>query len=462
MSTVSSAPRAGRLALWNALGAHPFTVLAALFLIGMAFPFLLRHDSEWEDVYVRAANHLRTGETIYRPDEGYVYPPFMAVLALPFALLPQAVERLAWYLVNAGCTLLLCRWAWQLAGGGRLGGGRLEGRGSVFWGERLACLLGLACGFRYVIDGLAHQQTDVVLGALVLGGCLALRQSRAIWAATCFGIAAGAKCTPLLWCGYLLWRRQWRAAGWLLVVAAGVNLLPDLIHGPPGGGLWLAEWFRRYLLPLTGADYVPGIWYSEIVYNQSLSGAINRWFTTHWTWTAAGFSVINRSNIPSPAVLKALLYGIEITLLAGALLAFRRGRAKMPPAGEALEYGIVLLLMLLCSPMSSKPHFCTILLPAFCLGRRAIGQRDWLLGVALGGAIIMGSLATKGLCGGEAAALALWYGNVMWSALFLLAGCGYALSDQPEARAPGRRSRLIAAASGPSAPSDRGGRPDKR
>lgn len=430
MATISTAPRTGRAVLWNRLGTRPFTLLAVLFLIGTAFPFLLRHDSEWEDVYVRAANHLRAGETIYRADEGYVYPPFMAVLALPFALLPQPLERLAWYLVNAACTVLLCRWAWQIAGGGRLEGG------AVAWGERLACVLGLACGFRYVMDGLAHQQTDVVLGALLLGGCVALRRGRAALAATCFGVAAGAKCTPLLWCGYLLWRRQWRAAGWLVAVAVGVNLLPDFIHGPPGGGLWLGEWFRRYLLPLTGADYVPGIWYSEIVYNQSLAGAVNRWFTTAWTWTASGFAVVHRPTVPSPVALKALLYGTELMLLAGAAFAFRRGRSRVPPADEALEYAVVLLLMLLCSPMSSKPHFCTVLLPAFCLGRLAVGRRDLPAGLALAGAILMGSVATKGLCGGEAAALAMWFGNVMWGALFLLGGCGYALL-----REPGPRSR---------------------
>ena len=424
MATISSAPRTGRAVLWNRLATRPFTLLAVLLLIGTAFPFLLRHESEWEDVYVRAANHLRAGETIYRAEEGYVYPPFMAVLALPFALLPQPAERFAWYLVNAACTLLLCRWAWQLAGGGRLEGG------PVARGERLACVLGLACGFRYVMDGLSHQQTDVVLGALLLGGCRALGRGRAGLAATCFGVAAGAKCTPLLWCGYLLWRRQWRAAGWLTVVAAGVNLLPDLVHGPPGGGLWLAEWFRRYLLPLTGADCLPGSWYSEIIYNQSLAGAVNRWFTTGWTWTASGFGVVSRPDIPSPAALKALLYGVELTLLAGVALAFRRGRSRVPPAGEALEYGVVLLLMLLCSPMSSKPHFCTVLLPAFCLARLAVGRRDRWLALVLAGAIVLGSLATKGLCGGDAAALALWFGNVMWMALFLLAGCAHALVNE--------------------------------
>src|SRR5262249_8797691 len=154
-------------------------------------------------VYVRAANHLRAGEAMYQPAEGYVYPPFMATLVLPCTLLPPVVERLAFYLVSVLCALCLCRWAWQLAGGGPLPGFQ-----PYALREHFIWLLGLACGFRYVIDCLSHQQTDLVIGALVLGGCVALSHSRPLLAATWFGLAAGAKCTPLLWCGYLLWRRQ--------------------------------------------------------------------------------------------------------------------------------------------------------------------------------------------------------------------------------------------------------------
>ena len=32
-----------------------------------------------------------------------------------------------------------------------------------------------------------------------------------------------------------------------------------------------------------------------------------------------------------------------------------------------LEFSLVFILMMLLSPQSSKPHFCTLLLPAFCL-----------------------------------------------------------------------------------------------
>jgi len=181
---------------------------------------------------------------------------------------------------------------------------------------------------------------------------------------------------------------------------------------------------------LTASDHVPGSWYSEIVYNQSVSGAINRWFTTGWTWTPdAGFAVVHRESLLSPASLKWLVYGLELAFLIGALLAIGRRKASSGSIDstqrprEGVAYSVALILMLLFSPMSSKPHFCTLLLPAFCLARLALTRPSHRLGLCLAAAIAAGTAGIKGLWGGEAAALALWCGNVMWSTIFLFAGC---------------------------------------
>jgi len=407
------------------LKTHPVTFGGLVLLAGLAVSFVSRRESEWDDVYLRAANHLRAGEPIYQWGEGYVYPPFMAALTLPFTFLPPFWERLAWYLVNVFCLIWLVRWAWQLAGGGPL-----QEAKAPDMQEYMIFLLGLACGLRYAIDCLAHQQTDLFIGTVVLGGCMALLHSHPLLAATCFGIAAGSKCTALLWCGFLVWRRHWFAAGWLVCTALGVNLLPNLIHAPPDGGWWIAEWFDRFIRPLTASDHVPGSWYSEIVYNQSVSGAINRWFTTGWTWTPdAGFAVVHRESLLSPASLKWLVYGLELAFLIGALLAIGRRKASSGSIDstqrprEGVAYSVALILMLLFSPMSSKPHFCTLLLPAFCLARLALTRPSHRLGLCLAAAIAAGTAGIKGLWGGEAAALALWCGNVMWSTIFLFAGC---------------------------------------
>lgn len=410
--------------LW--LRSYPYFLLAAIFFCVVAVPFLRKTDSQFDNVYLRAAQRLQAAEDFYPLKDGYLYPPLMAWLSIPLTYIPPAVARVIWLGINLGCLSLLWIWSWRLAGGVRL-------NSSTDWREHLICWLGLACAFRYGLDCLQNQQTDLVIAALVVGGCVALRPSQeagarlgVVIAATCFGVAAGMKCTALLWAPYLLWRGRWLAALWVAVVAIGLNLLPNLTSTPEHGGLWLGEWVHRYLSVLTRADHSPGIWGSAVTLNQSWSGALYRWFATTWTWDAAGFAVAGRADAFSPQALKIVVYGSELVMLGVA--AWVMGLAKSPRKSSglnvtSLEYSLVILLMVLLSPMSSKPHFCILLLPAWVVARCAIENRSWLLGAFLALSIATGALAIKDLATANLASVAMWYGGVTWGALFLLFGC---------------------------------------
>jgi hypothetical protein len=410
--------------------ARPYTLLAVLFFGASAIPFQVRHDSEWDEVYVRAARHLLAGQHLYIPpaeSAGYVYPPFSALLAIPFTWLPHGAARAIWYALNVLCIIGLIGWAWRLSGGQKLE------EGGVGWREHLVMVLGLVCASRYIMDCLAHQQVDLVVGALLLGGCLLLSRSRSWSAATAFGLAAAIKCTALLWFPYLILRGRWRAAVWLVVVAVGVNLLPDLVKRPQWGGCWLGEW-SSLLAPMRSADSVPGTWTSAIIYNQSLAGLANRWCCTDYVWTEDDCDVANRPDPASPRTVKLLLYGAELGLVLLVLLVagIRRPEQTAPgadgmPDRTVIEYSIVLLMMLLLSPMSSKPHFCTMFLPAFCLARLAIFRAQRWCWFTLIVAIVAGTITQKGLLGERWSSLFLWWGGVTWSALFLLGGCLWAL-----------------------------------
>jgi hypothetical protein len=412
---------------------YPYTVALVLMLGGMTAPFLLRHDtSEWDDVYVRAARHLRSGEKIYAPGEAYVYPPLMALLAVPFTLAPQAAERLAWLLINAACLALVLRWAWRMSGGGKL-----EGPEPAAAPEHVIWLLGLACAFRYAIDCLSHQQNDLLTAALVFGGCVALTKSRPYLAATGFGLAAAIKCTPLLWTVYLAWKGRGRAAACVLGVAVAASLAPDLLHSPASGGIWLTAWLKSCLTPITARGFYPGVWFSDAVFNQSVSGAAYRWLVTTWSWAGGSVRVAQRAAAPSPLAVKAVVYAVEAGLAIAAAWAVGRGRrhpADQDDERRPAEFSVVLLLMLLFSPMSSKPHFCTMLLPAFCLARRAVCDKNRSAGLFLALAVAAGVAGTKGLWGGNLSVLALWCGNVMWSAVFLCAGCFQVLAVRRPAK----------------------------
>jgi hypothetical protein len=410
--------------------------------LALAVPFCLRQDSEWELVYVRAADHLWKGEDVYRPEDGYLYPPFMAWAALPFRALPAPLLRGSWLLVNLLCLAALLRWSWRLARGPRLEGGPPAARA-----EHAAALLGAACGLPYLHNCLAHQQTDLVIGALLLGGCLLLGRGRSLRAATCLGLAAAIKCTPLLWAPYLVWRRRPAAAAWLVAVALGVNFLPDLVSTSPAGRPWLAEYGARYLRPLTAAGHVVGSWGSEIIYNQSLAGAGQRWLATSWEWGATTCTVQPRPAPVGPLALRGLVYAVGALLVSAAAWACGRpirsardepgdaGGGETPVGRHGLECGVVLLLMLLLSPMSSKAHFGVLILPGFCLARAAPASRAPLPRGLLLAAVALAALGSKDPLGERLYTLTLWYGSVTWETLALLLGCLFVLRQDAGAAA---------------------------
>lgn len=409
---------------------HPIAVAAVVLFVAVAGPFVWRRHSEWTDVYVRAAHHLRAGESVYQLGEGYVYPPFMAVLVVPFTYLSMRWSLIVWYLINVAATILLFRYAWKLPSGDAMRADVEVSRQSWSMREWIIMLLGSVCAIRFVSDCLTHQQTDLVIAAALMAACAALCRSRTWLGATLLGAAAGAKCTPLLWCAFLLWRRQWLAAGWLVIVAGGVNLIPNLISTPEPRLLHLADWFQQFLAPLSHSPFYP---YSDQIYNQSLCGAVNRWYTTGWEWTGGRVALVAHGDPTGPTVLKAGAYVVNSMLVLLVLCLsgnHRRAESTGRPDREVWRHSAMLLLMVICSPMSSKSHFCLLLLPGFCVARYAVETQDRVATGLLAAAIGIGTVGIRGLVGEDVATLALWYGNVMWSALFLFAACVYVLSSE--------------------------------
>ena len=93
--------------------------------------------------------------------------------------------------------------------------------------------------------------------------------------------------------------------------------------------------------------------------------------------------------------------------------------------------------MLLLSPMSSKPHFCTLVLPGFCLARLAVDRSYLAAGVAVAVAAAAALLSNKDLLGAGLYTIMLWHGTVMWDATALLAGCLFVLARGASAGAAG-------------------------
>jgi hypothetical protein len=411
---------------------RPYTLAALVFFAVLIAPFCLRKRSDWDEVYIAAAERLTRGDDVLQG--GFVYPPINAWLPLPFVSLPKVPRRLLWFAVNAAALVVLVRIAWDLSGGGRL-----QGEPHVSGREHLICILGLLCGGCYVLDALTNQQTDILLAALVLAGCRLLCTRRDMAAGVTFGLAAAIKCTPLLWAPYLLWRRRWRAALLVPLVAVGMNLVPDWTHPNGRPGSRLVDWGRRLLAPMAERERDIGIWACGLSSNHSTAGVCYRLLAWQPTWQNRQFTAAPRPGRPSPTQLKMVAYSVMLVFvsifLTCSIFGARRARAALTdrqPSPIAFEYGLVLILMLVLSPQTSKPHFCTLLFPGFCLARAALTWRSRLQGAFLLAAMVSGLASNKDLVGGYFYDWAVWYGNISASAIWLFAGCCLALARYPQ------------------------------
>ena len=402
---------------------RPYTLLAVLFLIILAFPSFLRKPQDWECVYVPAAERLADGDNIFQMD--FVYPPINAWLALPFVGLSRLPTRLLWYAINMTALMVLILGAWRLSGGGRLDGTpRVSGREQViFW-------LGLGCGISSCLDAITNQQTDLIVAALVIMGCLALSRQYDVRAALWFGLAAAIKCTPLLWAGYLAWRKKWAASALVVIASVGINVLPDLTH--PDESSHLLDWGKRFLMPMADRKHDFGQWHCGMGGNQSVAGLCQRWLVYEAVWQEDDLvGVVSEARV-TPETLRAVALGTMFLLLAAGLICTWRIPADTDKPSNlrpetGLQYGMVLILMVLLSPHSSKPHFCTLLLPGFCVARAALHWPNRRLLALLGAALACAMISNCDLVGDWLYSWGKWYGSLAWCSVFLFAGCCWVL-----------------------------------
>ena len=411
---------------------YPYALLAIIVFGAMSFSFLHSRTGDWEVTYLLSAKHLWNAQSVYHNGDGYIYPPFPALFSLLFAYLPGILPKLAWYAVTVACFIFLVRWAWKLAGGPPL-----QGRRWAVASEHVAFAVALIPGMTYAFNCISHSQTDILIGFAIIAGCVAFTRGRSFLAATLYGLAAAMKGPALIWFPYLIARRKPLAGGWMILVFIGVNLLPNLIAPASRHSLLLSDWAHDYLLPKKTANVYPDVWFSES--NQSILGSVTRWTTTRWEWRGKGYEQrIPLSHPASAATVKLItlsVYGVLVVALATALGWWPRRLDQSPDSiRPALEFSLIVILMLAFSPMAAKAQWGVLILPGFCLARLCIHRRDPML-IACFTIGWLAWLASQNFLGKNAVFVGLWYGAVLINAMAWFAGCAAAFFAFPRSPA---------------------------
>jgi hypothetical protein len=378
-------------------------------LLALAFaPHSFLHgESDWQKVYLPASARLQLGDDLYQ--QAFVYPPLAAVLGLTSVHQPSWSIKIQFWLMNVAAGSLLIITSWRFSGG------------HFTWRPRgldiLIAGLGLGTALGFLLDVMVNKQIDLLVAALTISGGLLLPRGRGVLGGALVGLAAGLKCTPLILVPLAIVQGRFTAAMMIVVVAVGANLTVDLAY-PPAGPPRLQEWTKRYLLPVGQSE--PGRWYSANGYNHTLAGLFNRITRVERITIRGEVQEIPRDPLLSDPALKALVYGsggLLMLLSMGVVYRVRHHNGT----GRALP-ALAVCLMVLLSPMSSKPHFCVLIYPAWILARAAIiSLRPDLLTLSLV-ALLLGLSANKDLVGPTIYSTLTWYGAIPIATLCLLLG----------------------------------------
>ena len=239
------------------------------------------------DIYRGAINIALAGQDLYaytyiHPTVhglGFTYPPFAALVLVPFALLDSLPAKVIWtaltFVVTVGCIFLLVRTS---------GRGAVAGSPSrtlrVAWVAGLSIPVMLSYPF---LHNLVVGQVSLFVVALALFDHLLPRR----WQGSLVGIAAAIKLTPLAFLPYYLVTKQWRQAAVCTGAFVAATALAWLVL--PGASL--AYWTDK--LWQTGR-----VGRTDSTVNKSLLGLLSRQLpdgvptTLVWLAVAAAVGVL--------------------------------------------------------------------------------------------------------------------------------------------------------------------------
>jgi hypothetical protein len=339
-----------------------------------------------------AARAMLRGEDVYASgDGGYIYPPLLAFLYMPFGALGVAAAAQAMLALNVG--LWLASLGLASAEAVRRAGVRVTA-GAVAWVALGATLL-----MEDKVKGeLQMWQTDGwVLLAFVLG--LRWMDRRPSLAGAALGFAFNIKYLPVAGLAYLVVRRRWRAAGAFVASAVVFALLPAVWEGPSRAVEDLGTAYAgvaRLCGFGAGAGRAANIFSMDASLSVSVTSALSR------LWAGE-----------SPRTALGLAAGAAAALAGAGWWAYRRAGAPLwawPGAGAQAatawsglvlsEWAAVVAGVLMFGPQTNTRHLYLALLVQAAAGAMALAGA-WGERAALGAGMMVAALGMSLPPGGQ-------------------------------------------------------------
>ena len=335
----------------------------------------------------------------------FMYPPPCAIFLAGASLLGQAGLILLFVAINSAAWFASVQLAAVLATG--------QSHAKNAWLYLMPSLLVIV----YIWSSYHLGQSSLVLLALMLGAFVLLRARREISAGALIALAAAIKAFPVMAIIYLIYRRYWKATASLLVALVFLLLvLPAPFRGWERAWRDLKQWSVG-MLKYNPSGVAQRPMRSYTWKNQSLVGVSNR-LLRHVDADAASAPhtpiYVNLVDLKF-ATVNALI--ISVALALGILfIAAMPHRAMRTAESDAIEFALLILMVLMVTPLSFGYLFSWLILPfAVVIQRVLTGKGSSLLWWSLPVLAIL-ALALPFPRGAQI------YGNTFFGALLLFIG----------------------------------------
>jgi hypothetical protein len=374
------------------------------------------HSTKDYWVWYQTGQTVLAGGEIY-PDRWhkfpFMYPPPCALFLAPIAALGQTGLVAVLALANAAAWICTIVFSVRLATG-------------AWRGAHLLVYLvpGLIMG-AHVWGNFLLGQPSLILLALMLGAFIALHRQRQWQSGGLVAIAAAIKAFPVIAIVYLIYRRYWIAvASLILTLTFFLIILPIPFRGYALAKQDLTRWSSGMLFKYDETGVGQRLGRSTSWKNQSIWGVANR-LLRHVEYdhkyephepVYANFADLDFKTVNVIILACALGFGLAF------IAAMPRSAARTPET-DAIEFALLLLLILTFTPLSFGYLFAWLTYPLTVVTERLMRESaSRFLIVCSGAAVALLALSIPFRVTAQA------YGNALFATLLLFTGLALELA----------------------------------
>jgi hypothetical protein len=352
----------------------------------------------------------------------FMYPPPCALFLAPISALGETGLVVVLALVNAAAWICSIIFSVRLATGGW--------RRAHF----LVYLVPSLIMGAHIWGNFLLGQPSLVLLALMLGAFILLQRNFQCLAGGLIAVAAAIKAFPVVAIIYVIYRRYWVAvASLVLTLAFLLMILPIPFRGYAQAKRDLQRWSMGMLFKYDETGVGQRLGRSTSWKNQSIWGVANR-LLRHVDYDQkyephepvyANFADLDFDTVNRVILVAALVLGLAFIAVMPPSARFLYSRRPVGAARtqcrtretDAIEFALLLLLMLVFTPLSFGYLFAWLLYPLTVIAQRIVtGSAGPTLAVCAGSAIALLALSIP------FRVLAQTYGNALFATLLLFAG----------------------------------------